>query len=100
MLGVSRSTRNRRSVSITVVLLIAVVVTPQFAYAYGDPTGGQLFQILAPLLAVIWGAWLIFANNVRKRVGSLFRWMRGAKPEDAAVTTDSAGPTDHRPSAE
>jgi len=69
-------------------LLSLIVAAPSPAYAYGDPTGGQLFQILAPLLAVIWGAWLIFANNVRKRVGSLFRWITGAKAPAEAIEPD------------
>lgn len=52
-------------------------------YAYGDPSGGALFQILMPVLAALWGMWLIFANNIRRRGSNLLRKWRG-KPEKPA----------------
>ncbi len=36
------------------------------AHAYGDPSGGMLFQILTPILAALWGAWLIFAHKIHR----------------------------------
>jgi len=47
------------------------------AYAYGDPSGGALFQVLMPLLAAIWATWMIFANRVRRGFAGLFRKFRG-----------------------
>jgi len=47
--------------------------------AYGDPSGGFLFQFLAPLTAVLWGGWLILAGRIRKRFGRLIR-----RPPDRA----------------
>jgi len=46
---------------------------PAFAFAYGDPSGGLLFQVLTPLVAVLWGGWLILAGRVRKKLNKLFR---------------------------
>jgi hypothetical protein len=50
-------------------------------YAYGDPGGGALFQILMPVLAAIWGMWLIFPNNIRRRASNLLRKLRGISPD-------------------
>ena len=47
------------------------------AYAYADPSGGALFQILMPMLAAIWGMWLIFANSMRRRLSKLVAKLRG-----------------------
>jgi hypothetical protein len=63
-----------RSLLILTVLLCLPVIP---CYAYGDPTGGTLFQVLLPALAAIWGMWLIFANKVRRGVRTLLRKMRG-----------------------
>ena len=60
--------------------LILLLCLPLPAYAYGDPTGGALFQILGPILALAWGAWMIFANGVRRRVSNLIHKLRGTKP--------------------
>jgi hypothetical protein len=63
-------------------LLLAIILTlPLRAFAYGDPSGGYLFQILTPLLAVLWGFWLIFASAIRKGFRNLFRRMRVAAPD-------------------
>lgn len=58
--------KNRLSASVSLVLLL-VLSLPSRAFAYGDPSGGFLFQMLTPLAAVFWGAWLILAGRVRKR---------------------------------
>lgn len=52
------------------------------AYAYGDPTGGLLFQVLMPMLAGIWAAWLIFANRLRRGVACLIRKLRGSEGDE------------------
>jgi hypothetical protein len=54
---------------------------PAHALAYGDPSGGLLFQMLTPLVAVLWGGWLIFAGGVRKRIGRLIGRFRSVTPE-------------------
>jgi hypothetical protein len=52
------------------------------AYAYGDPTGGTLFQVLLPMLAAVWAMFLIFANRIRRAVTGLVAKFRGVKPDD------------------
>jgi len=47
------------------------------AYAYGDPTGGTLFQLIAPMIAVIWGIWTIGVNIIRRHLDNLLRKVRG-----------------------
>jgi hypothetical protein len=64
-----------------VMVFVFLGVLP--CYAYGDPSGGVLFQILMPVLAALWGMWLIFANNIRRRSSNLLRKWRG-KPEKNA----------------
>jgi hypothetical protein len=65
----------RRCLLITVVLFVLLPVLP--VYAYGDPSGGLLFQVLMPTLAAIWGMWMVFANSIRRRLGNLLRRLRG-----------------------
>lgn len=52
------------------------------AYAYGDPTGGTLFQVLLPMLAAVWAMFLIFANRIRRGISGFFAKLRGTKPEE------------------
>jgi len=60
-------------------LLLSVCCAALPAHAYGDPTGGALFQTLGPLLAVIWGVWMILANSIRTRLTNLKRRLRGSR---------------------
>jgi hypothetical protein len=60
---------------IFVVVLLSATALPAFAYA--DPSGGSLFQILMPLLAMIWGTWMILANKIRRGMVKLFNRLRG-----------------------
>ncbi len=62
-----------------IVLSFLLVGVP--AYAYGDPTGGTLFQILMPTLAAIWATWMIFANRVRQFFAIVYRKLRGAESD-------------------
>ena len=55
------------------------------AYAYADPTGGTLFQVLMPMLAAIWATWMIFANRVRRGLAVLIRRLRGSEPDEPVV---------------
>jgi hypothetical protein len=66
------------SLCLMVVCLLAV---PLPAFAYGDPSGGALFQILAPIVALVWGAWMIFANKVYLHTRKFVRRIRGIKEE-------------------
>lgn len=46
------------------VISLSLFVSPAFAYI--DPnTGGYLFQLLAPLLALAISAWMFFSNQVK-----------------------------------
>ena len=65
---------SRRSIVFVVMLFTLFGAMP--AYAYGDPSGGTLFQILMPLLAAMWATWLIFANRVRRTVVGFIRKFR------------------------
>ncbi len=58
-------------------------MVPARLFAYGDPSGGYLFQILTPLAAMLWGAWLIFAGAIRRRLEKIFRRTRLATPGEA-----------------
>ncbi len=69
----------RRMDVVVPVLLFMLIGVP--AYAYADPTGGALFQILMPTLAALWGMWLIFANKIRRGLGAALRKLRGKTPE-------------------
>jgi len=65
------------------VVLFMMIGIP--AYAYGDPTGGALFQVLMPLLAFIWGLWLILANKLRRGFGAILRRLRGTGPGEQSA---------------
>jgi hypothetical protein len=64
---------------LSLLVLVAFCCAPLPALAYGDPTGGALFQTLGPLLAVVWGLWMILANSIRKRLTNLKRRVRGIR---------------------
>jgi hypothetical protein len=57
-------------------LLVLSLLVPARAYAYGDPSGGFLFQVLTPILAALWGAGMILATMLRKRLSKLFGRIR------------------------
>jgi hypothetical protein len=63
------------------VPVVAIMLLGVPAYAYGDPSGGALFQILMPMLAALWAVWMIFANKVRRVVGRFVRRLRGGNIE-------------------
>lgn len=73
----------RRTHIVCFVTLFLLVGIP--AYAYADPSGGLLFQVLMPLLAGIWAAWMIFANRVRRAFAGMMRKLRGSEPEKPAA---------------
>jgi hypothetical protein len=65
---------------IVVAILFLLAGTP--AHAYGDPSGGTLFQVLMPALAGLWAMWMIFANRVRKSLFRLYRKLRPSENEE------------------
>ena len=69
-----------RGYLVLIVTLFTLVGIP--AYAYADPTGGTLFQVLMPMLAAIWATWMILANRVRRGVAGLMRKLRGSEPDE------------------
>jgi hypothetical protein len=71
---------NRRNLLVILALFLLCAIP---ANAYGDPTGGALFQILMPTLAAVWGMWLIFANRVRRGLTTLVRKLRGSQTEES-----------------
>jgi hypothetical protein len=64
-----------------IVLSFFLVGMPVFAY--GDPTGGTLFQVLMPTLAAIWATWMIFANRVRQLFATAYRKLRGVESDES-----------------
>lgn len=70
---------NRGDRAMVVMLFLAAGVP---AHAYGDPSGGTLFQVLMPLLAGLWAMWMIFANRVRRGLLLFYRKLRGTEPEN------------------
>lgn len=72
--------KTRLAIFFFLVLMVAVP-----AFAYGDPTGGMLFQMLTPILAMLWGLWMIFANAIRRGTANFVRKFRNEQtPEDPA----------------
>ncbi|HXX15513.1 MAG TPA: hypothetical protein VEJ47_11475 [Candidatus Eremiobacteraceae bacterium] len=69
------------------LLILCIFVVPP-AFAYGDPTGGMLFRTLTPMLAVLWGVWLIVANNLRKYVANLISKFGRGKADEPHNSAD------------
>lgn len=90
---VKSGVKSKRSSQFAIVLLglVAIFPIPAFAFAYGDPSGGLLFQVLTPLLAVLWGGWLILAGRVRKGVSKLLsRKVSSASDDLVEAQTETA----------
>jgi len=68
-----------RYLTLGVVVCVLLVIP---AHAYGDPTGGVLFRSLAPMLALLWGMWMILANTVRRWAANVVRKLRGIDPDE------------------
>jgi hypothetical protein len=82
-----------KRVSLPILVLLALEL-PAHGIAYGDPSGGFLFQMLTPLAAVLWGGWLIFAGGVRKKIGRLVGRFRSATPDDDGESLKSTSEAD------
>jgi hypothetical protein len=70
---------NRSDLAVVVMLFLLTAVP---AHAYGDPSGGTLFQVLMPLLAGLWATWMIFASRVRRGLSLFYRKVRRTEPEE------------------
>jgi hypothetical protein len=70
------------------IFLVLVLAVPAPAFAYGDPSGGYLFQILTPILALLWGTWLAFAHTIQKWLGSMVNRMKGKTSADRSQGQD------------
>jgi len=64
--------------------LLLIISAPAPAFAYGDPSGGFLFQVLTPILALLWGVWLAFAHSIHKVMSRLVNRLRGTEPAETA----------------
>jgi hypothetical protein len=67
------------------VVIMLFLVSAMPAYAYGDPSGGTLFQILMPALAGLWAMWMILANRIRKLLSIFYRRLRGMEREEPTL---------------
>lgn len=65
-----------------ILLLFLAASLP--AHAYGDPSGGAIFQVLMPMLAAIWATWMIFANRVRTWLIGVYKRIRGMETDESA----------------
>ena len=67
--------------------LLLLALSPAPALAYIDPnTGGMLFQMLAPLLAGITGAWLFARDKIKAGFYRLRRMIFPARATQGADT--------------
>lgn len=69
------------SFCLTLALVVCLLLVNP-AHAYGDPTGGVLFRSLAPMLALLWGVWMILANTIRRWIYNVARRLRGVEPDE------------------
>ena len=72
--------------------LFVLLLAPVPALAYIDPnTGGMIFQIRAPILAIITSAWRFLRDRIRaifSKVRRLVFPARASKPPPAAPSSD------------
>ena len=65
---------------------LIVLCTPLPALAYIDPnTGGMIFQVLAPILAMITSAWLFLRDRIKSLWYKLRRIVFQTRAEEAAA---------------
>ena len=71
-------------------LLFVALLAPLPAFAYIDPnTGGMIFQILAPILAMITSAWLFLKDRIKAAFYRLKRMIFPARDAQPAANTDA-----------
>ena len=79
--------------------LVLALTTPQSAFAYLDPnTGGLMFQVFAPLVAMISSAFFLARDYLRALWRRILRLSPCAKPEanDPSASADRSR-ADDRP---
>jgi len=71
----------------SLAFLLAALLAPRTALAYIDPnTGGMIFQILAPLLAMLTSGWLFFKD----RISAIFNRIKRVRTSREARPTESS----------
>ena len=71
-------------------LLLVVLLTPLPALAYIDPnTGGMIFQILAPILAMITSAWLFMKDRIKAVWYRVKRMIFQTRDAQSAANSDA-----------
>ena len=71
-------------------LLLVVLLTPLPALAYIDPnTGGMIFQILAPILAMVTSAWLFLKDRIKATFYRLKRMIFPSRGVEPAANSDA-----------
>ena len=71
-------------------LLLVVLLTPLPALAYIDPnTGGMIFQILAPILAMVTSAWLFLKDRIKAGWYRIKRMIFPARSAQPAANSDA-----------
>ena len=68
--------------------LLLLALSPLPALAYIDPnTGGMIFQVLAPILAMITSAWLFLRDRIKAGFYRLRRMIFPQRASQTAPTT-------------
>jgi len=71
-----------RQIAGFIVLVLCLYTYTSPAFAYIDPnTGGYIFQLLAPLVAIVTSVWMFFSDQV-KAIWRSFRRVLGQQPKD------------------
>ena len=68
--------RNKYPVALPFVVLCTCIYTSP-AFAYIDPnTGGYIFQLLAPLVAILTSLWIFCSHQVKALWRSIIRFLK------------------------
>jgi hypothetical protein len=71
-------------------LMFIALLSPLPAMAYIDPnTGGMIFQVLAPILAMITSAWLFARDRIKAAFYKVRRMIFPARNSQTAANPDS-----------
>ncbi len=64
------------------LVIVMILAWPISAWAYIDPgTGGYVYSMVAPLLALAAGGVAFVFRPVRRLFGQLFSWLKPGKPK-------------------
>lgn len=72
------------------IMFLSTLALPSVAWAYIDPnTGGMIFQMLAPILAAIAGAWIMAKDYIKRTFFRLIgREPKAESEQQAPVSHD------------